>query len=159
MKINRYLSRLRQSKYYTCKNLYHNYQNDNEIVLFLMNIDNILNEIYTTDNIGIRYNNQKELLKVLKYLLTNYKLYKIDSIYLKWNYHKNRYHRKLVWPREAMISSLISELQRSLGYDNKHNSNICLDFLNNYSNKLSKKWLNRDKVILELKRELDFRYK
>lgn len=136
--------------------MYNDYCNDLELTVFITNIDNILDEVYSTKCIWIRYSEQKELLNVLNYILNNYKLYKLETIFLNWNYYTSSYHYNLVWPREALVSSLIYELSKNLWYLNYKASNICIDFLNNYSCKLFKDNINIDKIGLKLRRELLF---
>ncbi len=136
--------------------MYNDYYNDLELTIFITNIDNILDEVYSTKCIWIRYSEQKELLNVLNYILNNYKLYKLETIFLNWNYYTSNYHYNLVWPREALVSSLIYELSKNLWYLNYKASNICVDFLNNYSCKLFEKNISIDKISFKLKRELLF---
>ena len=158
MRIQRYTGRLKASKYYTDRYIYSDYCDDLELIVFITDIDNILNEVYNTKCIWIRYSEQKELLKVLNFILNNYKLYKINNIYLHWNYYKNNYHYNLVWPREALISSLIYEISKNLWYLNSKAYNICLDFLNNYSCKLMNCDIKKERIGMELTKELCFNW-
>jgi hypothetical protein len=55
--------------------VYENYSKRDDLSGFIMMLDNI-------DIDKIRYREKKELLKVLEYIFKNYRLYKLDSIYL-----------------------------------------------------------------------------
>jgi hypothetical protein len=106
--------------------------------------------------IWIRFRDQKELLEVLKFILDNYRLYTIESWYLEWRVFENNFHPKDIWFREAMVASLIYELQINLWYYDELSLNICTDYLTRYKTHLQENNISELNIIMALKSDVIF---
>jgi hypothetical protein len=147
---------MRANKYFNDTYSHIWYEYDKQLVLFLIDIDNILDEIYSKKMIWIRFRDQKELLEVLKFILDNYRLYTIESWYLEWRVFENNFHPKSIWAREAMVASLIYELQGNLWYYDELSLNICTDYLTRYKTHLQENNISELNIIMALKSDVIF---
>jgi|SaaInlStandDraft_4_1057021.scaffolds.fasta_scaffold08441_2 hypothetical protein len=117
--------KLRASRYYSVYKFYEDYSKKDDLSGFIMMLDNI-------DIDKIRYKDKKELLKVLEYVFKNYRLYKVDSIYLSWFTFINKYTNFKVSEREYLILELIIRLKEQLWWYYMYHYNIYYNVALNY---------------------------
>ena len=132
MSIVKYFHRLKANKYYSTSELYAYYTSEKDLIVFLLDVHNILEHILKTKNIWLRYRDQKELLKVLKFVFTHYRLYLIDSPALQWPFYTNRFHSHPVGIREECICILIYELSQSIGNPEDIYKQRVIDYIRQY---------------------------
>ncbi len=121
---------LRSLDCYNCYKVIDNYQNNNQLLNFLITLD-------TIDINQIRYKEKKELLKVLEFIFKNYRLYQIKWIYMSWYSFVNNYCSFIVSEREYVIIEKILLLKEQLWwyYMNNYSTyyNIALDYISKYT--------------------------
>ncbi len=143
-----------QNKYYQTLGFFNNYVDDKEFISFLIYLDYYMSKSYwvwisiITDR-TIWFDEPEKMLDILVYILNNYEPYKNTYSFNDWIVFENKYHDKLVWKREAIISSAIYHLLKLNNYlKGRYNYrkyyNLCLTYLDSdfkyLFNKYKEEW-------------------
>lgn len=143
-----------QNKYYQNTQYYNDYIEDKEFISFLVYIDYYMSKSYWTwisiiTDRTIWFDEPEKVLDVLVYILSNYEPYKNTYNFTDWIVFENKYHDKLVWKREAIVSSAIYHLLKlnnylKWKYNYRKYYNLCLTYLDsNFKylfNKYKEEW-------------------
>ncbi|MDD3794063.1 MAG: hypothetical protein PHI37_04575 [Candidatus Gracilibacteria bacterium] len=149
MGVKRNFERLKASRYYNFHSFFSDYRENNNIILFLIELENIdLNQI--------RFSEKKILLQVLEYIFKNYRLSDLKSNYLKGFIFKSNYCGFEISEREYIILEKILILKEQLGgyYMTHYNIyyNIALDYINETKKYIIKNNINPfDKILADFK--------
>ena len=137
-----YTCLIEENKYFQDKIIYDDYKNDEEFISFFIYLSYYMGKYYEwphwkMTDFKLWFTDTEKVLKILLFILKNYKSYKNKFTFFNDKEFENNYHSKLVWKREALLSSAIYYLIESnnnlkKNYDSSKYYNLCLTYMDSF---------------------------
>jgi hypothetical protein len=169
-----YEKNIYDNKYFQDKVFYDDYINDKEFISLFVYLDYYMSKSYNWPYDWMRdytlwFKDSELTLKNLQFILNNYESYKNVYSFINEKYFINNFHDKLVWRREALLSSAIyyliessEELKKK--YDSNKYRNLCLVYMDSFFKDLLQwykdewyYWWDEDSILWEMMYDVVYR--
>jgi hypothetical protein len=137
-----YKKNILDNKYFQSEIMYNDYENDKEFIAFFVYLDYYMAKSYNWPHNWMRdytlwFNDIWKAITNLIFILDNYEPYKNIYSFINSKTFENKYHDKIVWRREALLSSAIYYLiESNEELKNRHDSkkyyNLCLVYMDSF---------------------------